>query len=50
VTDEVVRRTLAAGGRVLVVRADEVPGDGPAAAVRALPALSVGRPGAALGL
>jgi hypothetical protein len=33
VTDEVARRVLLAGGRVVAVRADDVPGDGPVAAI-----------------
>ena len=33
VTEEIARRTLAAGGRVLAVRAADLPGPGPAAAV-----------------
>jgi hypothetical protein len=37
ITDEVVVRTLRAGGRVLAVRADEVPGPGPAAAILRYP-------------
>lgn len=33
VVDEIARRVLLSSGRVLAVRADEVPGDGPAAAI-----------------
>jgi Bacterial archaeo-eukaryotic release factor family 11 len=33
VADEIARRVLVAGGRVLAVRSDEVPGEGPVAAI-----------------
>ena len=33
VVDEIVRRVLLAGGRVLAVRADDIPDGGPAAAI-----------------
>jgi hypothetical protein len=33
IVDEIARRTIAADGRVLAVRASEIPGDGPAAAI-----------------
>ncbi|MBS1878633.1 MAG: hypothetical protein JST31_03895 [Actinobacteria bacterium] len=38
ILDEVARRVIAADGRVLAVRAGEVPGDGPAAAILRYPA------------
>ncbi|HEY2714794.1 MAG TPA: hypothetical protein VGI73_01080 [Solirubrobacterales bacterium] len=38
VLDEIARRVIAADGRVLAVRAGEVPGDGPAAAILRYPA------------
>ena len=37
VVDEIVRRVLLSRGRVLAVRADEVPGDGAAAAILRYP-------------
>jgi hypothetical protein len=33
VVDEIARRVLLAGGRVLAVRAPDVPGEGPVAAI-----------------
>jgi hypothetical protein len=37
VVDEIARRVLLAGGRVLAVRRDDIPGDGPAAAILRYP-------------
>jgi hypothetical protein len=37
VTDEIARRVLLSGGRVLAVRSEDLPGDGPAAAILRYP-------------
>jgi hypothetical protein len=37
VVDEIARRAFLAGGRVLAVRADDIPGGGPVAAVLRYP-------------
>jgi hypothetical protein len=37
VMDEIARRVLLARGRVLAMRRDEIPGDGPAAAILLFP-------------
>jgi hypothetical protein len=41
VTDEIARRVLLNGGRVLAVRSDDVPGDGPVAAILRYPLAGV---------